>query len=278
MNDVDSVPAPLISRADSFATSCGVTEDEILLITGSPTLPFATGGGDLDLVLITPDPDRYATLAERRDGERSSEQVANGYAIIYADVEGIEVDAEIWLLDRVFKARDALGTGIHDVAAVEANFSRVGGLDVKVGTDLFHALRWGYLIGRRDSLAALRGSVPWPTYQAFKRDCALVNVRDATKGIPTSMRAGRLDEAYLKLCWAADSLVDAMIFHTGLSITRWKWRLRYLPLLEPWIGDWYRAVRFQPAEAQAVMDRHVKTLAETWKSYVGSLPADLAGS
>lgn len=269
-------PDDFIAKAVSFLPALGVTDRETLLVTGSSVLPFPTGGGDLDLVLVTPDPDRFAAFAARRHSERLSEQHANGYAMSYVDHDGIEVDVEVWPEQVVTAARDALGTGIRDIEAVEADFSRVGGLDVKVGTDLFHALAWGRPVHGAEQAAALRGSVPWDAYQAFKRDCALVNVRDATKGIPASLRADRPDEAYLKLCWAADSLVDAAIFHAGFSITRWKWRLRYLPLLDEWIGDWYREVRFDPAGAQADIQRHVTVLADTWKTHMGTRPSPLA--
>jgi len=263
-----------LEQAAEYAAGIGPREDEVLLLTGSSVLPFDTGGGDLDLVLITPDQDRFDGFAARRHSERLTEQLANGYAMSYVDLDGNEADIEVWPADRVLGAARALDLGIRDVEAVEADFTRVGGLDVKVGTDLFHALRCGVPVHGPDRLRELRAAVPWAAYQAFKRDCFLVNVRDATKGIPASLRAGRPDEAYLKLCWAADSLVDGLIFHHGLSISRWKWRLRYLPLLDPWIGEWYRDVRFTARLDPAELTEHVEVLRDVWKRFAGTDPID----
>lgn len=260
-------------RAGDYAAGMSLGDDEVLLLTGSSVLPFETGGGgDLDLLLITPDPARFDDFATRRHSERLTEQLANGYAMSYLELDGTEVDIEVWPTDRVLASARALDHGIRDVEAVEADFTRVGGLDVKVGTDLFHALRCGVPVTGADRFRELRAAVPWASYQAFKRDTALVNVRDATKGIPASLRAGRPDEAYLKLCWAADSLVDGLIFHHGLSISRWKWRLRYLPLLEPWVGDWYREVRFTVQLDPEDLTRHVDVLRDTWRRFAGTEP------
>ncbi|MEU3563666.1 hypothetical protein [Kitasatospora sp. NPDC006786] len=262
--------------ADRFAGQLTLGNDETLLLTGSVTLPFETPGGDIDVILITPNESRIEELAARRSGERRTEQIANGYAMCYLRADsGEEIDVEVWPTRTVLAAAAALDTGIRDLAAVEADFTRVGGLDVKVGTDLMHALGWGMPVVGAEVLDRLREAVPWPAYQAFKRDAALVNVRDATKGIPASIRDGRPDEAYLKLCWAADSLVDALIFHFGLSITRWKWRLRYTDLLPERVGDWYRRVRFEPVLDSAWLGEQVDVLCRTWQAYAGSTPEPL---
>jgi hypothetical protein len=261
-----------VELATGYAAGMGLGDDEVLLLTGSSVLPFETGGGDLDLVLISPDPDRFAEFAARRHSERLTEQLANGYVMSYFELDGNEVDIEVWPTERVLDSARALDLGIRDVEAVEADFTRVGGLDVKVGTDLFHALRCGVPVVGGDRSRELRAAVPWVSYQAFKRDCSLVNVRDATKGIPASLRAGRPDEAYLKLCWAADSLADGLIFHHGLSISRWKWRLRYLPLLPPWVGEWYGQVRFTPQLSPDELAKHVEVLRDTWQRFGGSEP------
>ncbi|WP_113704626.1 hypothetical protein [Nonomuraea lactucae] len=259
--------------ARRFAADLAIENDETLLLTGSATLPFSTAGGDIDLTLITPHESRVEGLGARRSTERLTEQIANGYALCYVPASsGEEIDVEVWPTRRVRAAAAALGPGIRDLAGVEADFTRVGGLDVKVGTDLMHALGWGMPVAGAEVLDRLREAVSWPAYQAFKRDTALVNVRDATKGIPASMRDGRLDEAYLKLCWAADSLVDALIFHSGLSITRWKWRLRYLDSLPAWVGDWYHAVRFEPILDVAWLTEQAEVLRDTWRAHAGSIP------
>ncbi|BBA95579.1 hypothetical protein RVR_491 [Actinacidiphila reveromycinica] len=271
MTVTDRLEAAL-AQGRRFAERTGCRDGEVLLVTGSSVLPFETSGGDVDLVLLTPYDDRFRSFAERRHPERRTEQLANGYAMSYLDAGGEEIDIEVWPEDRVLAACRALGDGIRDADAVEADFTRVGGLDVKVGTDLFHALRCGVPAHGAERLREVRSAVPWRTYQAFKRDCALVNVRDATKGIPASLRVGRPDEAYLKLCWAADSLADGLIFHHGLSISRWKWRLRYLPLLEPSFGDWYREVRFTPQLAPEALDRHVGVLRDAWRRHAGTEP------
>lgn len=271
MTDTARRPAAA-EQAAAYAAGMRLGDDEVLLLTGSSVLPFETGGGDLDLVLISPDPARFAEFAARRHSERLTEQLANGYAMSYFELDGGEVDIEVWPTGRVLDSARALDLGIRDAEAVEADFTRVGGLDVKVGTDLFHALRCGVPVAGADRFRELRDAVPWVSYQAFKRDCSLINVRDATKGIPASLRASRADEAYLKLCWAADSLVDGLIFHHGLSISRWKWRLRYLPLLDPWVGEWYREVRFTPQLAPDVLTKHVEVLRDTWRRFAGSEP------
>jgi hypothetical protein len=251
-----------------------LADGDCLVRTGSRVLPFAVASDDLDLVLISDSDATVAWLTDRRHDERLSEQVACGYVMAYVERDGAELDLELWPLERVRTAIGALGTGIHDVAAVERDFTRVGGLEVKVGTDLFHALWYGQPLAGADRLADLRAQVPWDTYFAWKRDTQLVNVRDAVKGVGKSVREGRLDEAYLKLCWAADSLADGLVFHHGHSIARWKWRLRYLDLIEPWVGEWYREVRFGPTRPEAEeLRRHRDVLRDTWEKYAGSAPA-----
>lgn len=265
-----------VTRASAFANELELQCDETLILTGSATLPFDTAGGDLDLVLITPHESRFAQFAARRDSERITEQVANDFAMSYVKSrDGSEIDVEVWHAPRVLQAVSALGTEIRDTAAVEGDFTRVGGLDVKVGTDLLHALGWGIPLRGTEAFTVLHTAVAWPAYLAFKRDTALINVRDATKGIPSSLRQDRPDEAYLKLCWAADSLVDAMIFHSGLSITRWKWRLRYLPFLPPWVGEWYRDIRFCPALEHGTFTEHVEVLRQTRDAHGGSVPCPI---
>lgn len=257
---------------DECLTALDPRPGEILLLTGSSTLPFETPPGDVDLVLLTPDTDRFAACARNRHGERLSEQIANGYAMTYLDIGGQEVDLEVWPVERVRAVTAAFERGLMSVDEVEGDFTRIGGLDVKVGTDLFHALRYGRCLSGDIAAAKLRSRIPWATYQAFRRDSNLINVRDAVKGIGASLRAGRGDEAYLKLCWAADSLVDGLVFHHGMSINRWKWRLRYLPLLPEWVGDWYRTVRFAPVLDPAAFDGHVGLLADAWRRHAGTEP------
>ncbi|WP_328314832.1 nucleotidyltransferase domain-containing protein [Streptomyces sp. NBC_00442] len=265
-----------LRRARECAADLGLKDDETLILTGSATLPFPTRGGDIDLVLVTPSEDRYLGFAQSRERERETEQAANEFAISYVQLpNGKEMDIEVWPARRLVSAAAGVGGEIRDIQEVEADFTRVGGLDVKVGTDLFHALGWGLPVAGTDAFGRLHDLVAWPAYQAFKRDAALVNVRDATKGIPSSLRDERPDEAYLKLCWAADSLVDAMIFHSGYSITRWKWRLRYLSLLPSWIDDWYREIRLRPVLEPADLLRHVDLLKKAFATYTGTPPRDL---
>jgi Nucleotidyltransferase domain len=265
-----------LRRARECAADLDLREGESLILTGSATLPFETRGGDIDLVLVTPSEERYLGFARSRERERETEQAANEFAISYVQLSnGKEMDIEVWPERRVAAASAGVGSKIRTIEEVEADFTRVGGLDVKVGTDLFHALGWGIPVVGTDAFGRLHDRVSWQAYQAFKRDTALVNVRDATKGIPSSLRDERADEAYLKLCWAADSLVDAMIFHTGHSITRWKWRLRYLSLLPARVGDWYREIRFRPVLEPADLLRHVEVLKETFATFGETPPQDL---
>ncbi|MEU9096822.1 hypothetical protein [Streptomyces sp. NPDC048361] len=265
-----------LRTARECAADLGLKDGETLILTGSATLPFPTRGGDIDLVLVTPVEDRYLGFAGSRERERETEQAANEFAISYVQLPNAkEMDIEVWPERRLVTAAETIGGEIRSIEEVEADFTRVGGLDVKVGTDLFHALGWGVPVAGADAFGRLHDRISWPAYQAFKRDAALVNVRDATKGIPSSLRDERPDEAYLKLCWAADSLVDAMIFHAGHSLTRWKWRLRYLSLLPSWIDDWYREIRLRPVLEPADLLRHVDVLKKTFATYAGTPPGDL---
>ncbi|MEU4771527.1 hypothetical protein [Micromonospora sp. NPDC023644] len=250
---------------------------DCLVLTGSRVLPFAVSGDDLDLMLFSTDPATHDAYVARRHSERLSEQLANGFVMAYlAHRDGSELDVELWPTDTVTAAIGAVGDGIHDVEAVERDFTRVGGLEVKVGTDLFHALWYGRPLRGADTFARLRGQVNWSTYFAWKRDTQLINVRDAVKGIAKSLKDDRPDEAYLKLCWAADSLVDGLIFHAGHSISRWKWRLRYLDLIDPAVSEWYRQVRFgtdgdRYSRESLLRDREV--LRSSWEKYSGTKPA-----
>ncbi|WP_330334616.1 hypothetical protein OHS33_35870 [Streptomyces sp. NBC_00536] len=262
-----------LRKAEEYAAELALKDGETLILTGSATLPFETRGGDVDLVLVTPYEERYFGFAQSRERERETEQAANEFAISYLRLpNGEELDIEVWPERRLLAAAEKFRTGIRDIEEVEADFTRVGGLDVKVGTDLFHAVGWGVPVAGTEAFEHLHGRIPWPAYQAFKRDAVLVNVRDATKGIPASLRDERPDEAYLKLCWAADSLLDAMVFHTGHSITRWKWRLRYLSLLPAWVDDWYRGIRFRPVLEPADLLRHVDVLKNTFETYAERPP------
>lgn len=133
-----------LRRARECAADLGLKDDETLILTGSATLPFPTRGGDIDLVLVTPSEDRYLGFAQSRERERETEQAANEFAISYVQLpNGKEMDIEVWPARRLVSAAAGVGGEIRDIQEVEADFTRVGGLDVKVGTDLFHALGWG---------------------------------------------------------------------------------------------------------------------------------------
>lgn len=259
-----------------IGATLGLTAEDCLVITGSRVLPFETISDDVDLFVLAGSQDTARRLAAGRNDERLAEQLANGYSISYVDFDGDELDVEAWPVEVVLAAVEAVGTRPWSIAALERDFTRVGGLETKVGTDLFHTLLLGRPLLGATRFQELRDSVPWQVYLMAKRDVCLVNVRDGVKGIGKSLRDGRADEAYLKLCWAADNLVDGMIFHHGHSINRWKWRLRYLDLLPPSIGDWYRDVRFPstPMEAEQIAVRR-EFLAGTWRDHAGQR---LAGS
>lgn len=259
---------------ESVAAALALAPADCLVLTGSRTLPFPSRSDDVDLLVVTDCAETVRRAEHRRHTERLSEQRANGFSLSYVPHESGELDVEVWPLEVVRTAVAAVGTRRRTVVEIEQDFTRVGGLETKVGTDLFHALRYGRALHGGDAFTALRETVCWPAYFAGKRDAALVNVRDATKGIAKSLGEDRPDEAYLKLCWAADSVADAMIFHHGHSIARWKWRLRYLDLLGGWVRDWYAAVRF-PDSAPTVpwVREHRETLVRVWSTYAGTPPA-----
>lgn len=232
------------SPATAVRTLLGLAPSDVVLRTGSGVLPIETGGGgDLDFLVVT-DPDRVEAARAHADTERLSEQLLNGFAMCYVPFGDEEIDVEVWGWDTVRTAAARIGPGRADVHDLEKDFTRFAGLERKVGVDLFHAL----LLGEADADGAaeharLRASVDWDVYFAWNRDWHLVNVRDAVKGVTRSLR-DNVDEAYMKMCWAADNLADAMVFHHGLSMNRWKWRLRYLDLFDPAVGAFYREVRF----------------------------------
>jgi hypothetical protein len=273
MTVASTIPAPVLEWAASANDILRLSTEDVLILTGSAVLPFTTGSDDIDLVLLTSAEDRLADFAAQRSSERRSEQVANGYTMCYFNHRDVEVDLEVWPLQGVRQAIAALPSGIATIDEIESDFTRVGGLEVKVGTDLLHGLMLGRPIHGIRDFAALREAIPWRCYLAWKRDALLVNVRDATKGIPASLRADRPDEAFMKLCWAADSAVDALVFHSGLSINRWKWRLRYLPVIDEAIATWYREVRFsQPLLTVDSLQHQVDVLREIWLRYAGTEP------
>jgi hypothetical protein len=252
---------------------------DAVIVTGSTVLPFPVESDDLDLLLITPHREQLSSYAQRRHSERLSEQLANGYVMSYHDLGGRELDLEVWPLERVHRAIDDLGTGVVDIEALEADFTRIGGLEVKVGTDLFHGLLCGVPVVNTGVIAELRAAVDWTAFFSRRRDQHLVNVRDARKGMRASLKAGRSDEAYLKLGWAADNAIDALIFHRGYSLNRWKWRLRYLERLtkegaiERGIADWYRGVRFPPRPLSVdELSGHIEVLGRLW-AIAGTEPA-----
>lgn len=269
----NEIPAPVRDWVKDAVSVLRLSEDDPLILTGSAVLPFDTSSSDIDLMVITSATERYAHLETQRNPERLSEQIANEYAICYFDHAGMEVDLEAWPMSRVERAISELPTKIASPDEIETDFTRVGGLEVKVGTDLIHTLMLGIAIHGAARFEELRASVPWRCYLAWKRDSLLINVRDATKGIPASLRSGRPDEAFMKLCWAADSAVDALIFHSGMSINRWKWRLRYLPYIDQEIASWYREVRFgEPALEAASLELHQAMLREIWQTYASTEP------
>lgn len=244
---------------------------DAVIVTGSGVLPFPVESDDLDLLLITPHSEQISLYARQRESERLTEQVANGYVMSYRHLNGREVDLEVWPLERVERAIADLGTGVASIEVLEADFTRVGGLELKVGTDLFHALLCGVPVVGMEAIGELRAAVDWTAFLSRRRDQHLVNVRDARKGVRASLRANRPEEAYVKLVWAADSAVDGLIFHAGYSINRWKWRLRYLDRLategaiDRQVAEWYRAVRFPPRPLTVdELSAHVEILDSLW--------------
>ena len=249
---------------------CG--PDDVLLAGGSLVLPFEVAGGDVDLLLITDDA-TVAACGGQRSSERRSEQIANGYVLCYRTVGGVELDVELWPRSVVERVAADLGAGVADVRAVEADFTRLGGLERKVGLDLLH----GLLLGRPEPGCAaasevLRAQVCWTRYFSWNRDVHLVNCRDAVKGLTRSLGEGHLDEAYLKACWGADNLVDGLIFDSAHSISRWKWRLRFLPFLDAVVADWYQQLRFSPPD-RGRLEQAVERMAATVAERLGRPPA-----
>ncbi len=270
------------SLAESIrvAENIDVGQNDVLLLTGSTVLPFPVASDDVDVVLITSNDAVLEKNSSCRHPERLSEQLSNGFIMSYQEVLGRELDLEVWPLSRVEDAIKELSTGICDVDSIESDFTRVGGLEVKVGADLFHALRVGVPISGAAELSKIEENIDWRSYFARRRDRHLVNVRDARKGIRSSLRAERHDEAYLKLTWAADSAMDGLIHHAGHSINRWKWRLRYLDMLtEQGAVDedpvnWYKLVRFgSNSIAEYDFGPHLDMLDELW-SLAGTPPKE----
>jgi hypothetical protein len=253
-----------------------------MLLTGSLVLPFDVASDDFDLVILK-ESSALEHWEDRRHSERITEQHANGYLLFYARIGESEVDGEVWPQPTLGRALAAMPSSIADVDTLESAFTRFAGLERKVGVDLFHALLWGVPEPRSEALVArVRAAVNWTVFHAWNRDFHLINVRDAIKGVTKSLKDGAVEEAYLKMRWAADNVVDATIFHCGLSINRWKWRVRYLPLLAPWLGEWYRAVHFSPfsetaapfADWLAVLRDRVRLLGrEPRLTAAGSAPA-----
>lgn len=218
--------------------------DDAIVVAGSQVLPMGVQSDDLDLLIVQACDD-LGRWESRRDRERLGEQRATGYAIVPVHVNGVELDCEIWPRSTVNAAIAALPRGAPTAAQVQQDFSRFAGLDRKVGLDLLHALALGIEEPRSTAtVVALRREVDWNAYALWNRTYHLINVGDAVKGVKRSLNDGRNDEAYVKACWAADNVLDAAIFDAGLSISRWKWRLRYMPFLDPSICEWYQAVHF----------------------------------
>jgi hypothetical protein len=250
----------------------GCGPDDVLLAGGSLVLPFEVAGGDVDLLLVTNDA-TAAAYAGQRSSERRSEQMANGYLLSYRTVGDVELDVELWPRSVVGRVACDLGVGVAEVGEVEADFTRLGGLERKVALDLLH----GLLLGQPDPISAaaselLRAQVCWTRYFSWNRDVHLVNCRDAVNGMTRSLREGCLDEAYLKACWGADNLVDGLIFDSAYSISRWKWRLRFLPFLDKAVADWYRQLRFSPPDWDR-LEQAVERMAATVAERLGRPPA-----
>jgi hypothetical protein len=264
---------------ENIATVLRLAPDDCLVLTGSRVLPFDTGTDDLDLLVITTRSETVRQAELRRHPERLSEQQTNGFLLSYLSHGDSELDVEVWPRTTVLAAAAAVGDRIRSVAELEKDFTRVGGLEVKVGIDLFQGLWYGRPLLGAPSLDVLRSSVCWRAHFAGRRDTLLVNVRDAVKGIARSLREDRPDEAYLKLCWAADCLADALVFHYGHSIARWKWRLRMLELTPRWLRDWYHEVRFPTRPLQATeLWEHRDRLARCCQEYTGAEPSLPAGT
>lgn len=223
-----------------------IQQGEILLVAGSQILPWGKQSNDYDLLLLTPS--ISPTLRQRQADERLQEQSRNKYLLCYFDTPIGELDVEVWPSSTVNKAIADLGTGLPTVEEIERSFPYFAGLDRKVGVDLFHSLLCGQPSPRSASLhTSLLQRVDRTRYFAWNRDYCLSNVRDGLKGIRQSLKGNFFEEAHLKMCWALDNAVDALLFDNGYSINRWKWRLRYLQFLSSDVSSMYREVRLGPA-------------------------------
>jgi hypothetical protein len=261
---------------DSVRRQLGCGPGDVLVAGGSLVLPFEAGSDDVDLLLVTRDDDTVARYAAVRSPERRSEQIANGYVLCYRQVGGTELDLELWSRSVVERVAADLGEGVAGAGEIEADFTRFGGLDRKVGLDLLHTL----LLGEPDpacagSFNALRAGVCWTRYFSWNRDVHLIHAGDAAKGVRRSLRDGELAEAHLKACWGADNLVDGLIFDGGYSISRWKWRLRFLPFIDGAVAEWYRRLRFRPPDRDR-LEEAVDLMAATVAERLGRPPAALA--
>jgi hypothetical protein len=250
---------------------------DCVLLTGSVALGFSAPGTDLDILYIGTD-GRAPTRFGRASDERRPEQEANGFSIHYLRVPGVEIDVEFWPAARVERAIAEFGRGIAAAAEIEEQFTRLAGLERKVGLDLLHALLNGKPHPDTTAAAqALRRLVDWQRFFAWNRDYHLLNVADSVTGARKSLQTGEPEEAYLKLSWGADHLVDALSFHGGRSISRWKWRLRYLAHLEPPVQGWYRKVKFEGLPDTAELRRWIAWL-DNYATLIGAPPAvDVGG-
>jgi hypothetical protein len=263
---------------DGILESLAISGQDALVVTGSQVLPFDVGVGDIDLTLFAGDPDSMLRMRRTQHHLRLSEQQANGYLVSYAEFGDRELDVETWPVHVVRDAVAELGGRVARIEEVERDFTRVGGLEVDAGTDLFHALLCGKPLAGHELVARLRGAVSWDVYLAWKRDVHLINVKTAVESVRRSVRDGWENEAYLKLCWAADNLADALIFHRGYSINRWKWRLRYLDLLVDERVRWYHSVRFRTAPPTASwMASQLDFAADACREMTGTKPIAVLG-
>lgn len=223
-----------------------IQQGEILLVAGSQILPWGVQSNDYDLLLLTPS--ISPALRGRQAGERLQEQSRNNYILCYFDTPMGELDVEVWPLRIVDQAIEDLGSGLPTTEEIERSFPYFAGLDRKVGVDLFHSLLCGQASPRSGSMhTSLLQQVDRNRYFAWNRDYCLLNVRDGLKGVRQSLKGNMSEEAHLKMCWAFDNAVDALLFDNGYSINRWKWRLRYLQFLSSDVSSIYREVRMGPA-------------------------------
>ncbi|MFS0752935.1 hypothetical protein [Oceanobacillus sp. 1P07AA] len=221
-----------------------VGQNDTLFLGGSSALPWKKSQAEeYDLFLITESISEE--FVEKRSDERISEQKRNGFTIVYINTEEVELDIEIWNRKKVDKAIRSFGRGLPSLTQIEENFNYFAGLDRKVGLDLFHNINIGLSQPRlSDNYIRLKEQIDWQRYYAWNRDYHLINVMDGVKGITTSIKGKHKQEAYLKLCWAFDNALDAILFHHGISINRWKWRLRYLKYLPKDFSKVYQSIRF----------------------------------